>query len=101
MAQRQQLCRWDELEEGRGRRIVVAGLGLAVFRVGQEVAVMIDRCPHAGGSLGQGWVEGGDLVCPLHRWRFRIRDGRCLTDPGAAVHRFQCEVDDGVVWVWV
>ena len=72
-----------------------------VFRDGEAVVALSDRCPHAGGSLGQGWVEEGEVVCPLHRWRFRLGDGRCTTMRGEGVHRFRAEVRDDMVWVRV
>lgn len=90
------------LDEDRPDRGVVreaVGVRLAIFRAGAEVVALLDRCPHAGGSLGQGWVEDGEAVCPLHRWRFRLRDGRCTTIRGEGVHRFPAEVRDGELWI--
>jgi nitrite reductase/ring-hydroxylating ferredoxin subunit len=46
-------------------------------------------------------VEDGEVVCPLHHWRFRLADGRCTTIPGERVHRFRCEVRGDEVWVEV
>jgi nitrite reductase/ring-hydroxylating ferredoxin subunit len=95
------VCRLDELPEGRGRSCEVSGLAIALVRSGESLAALSDRCPHAGGSLGQGWVEEGELLCPLHRWRFRLRDGRCTTMRGHEAHRFEVEVRDEMVWVRV
>jgi nitrite reductase (NADH) small subunit len=99
MAEWTSVCRLDELPEGRGRTFEVAGLRVAVLKTGESVFALIDRCPHAGGSLGQGWTDEGEVVCPLHRWRFKLSDGRCTTMRGHDVHRFQSEVREGVVWV--
>ena len=74
---------------------------VAVFRHGGEVVVLSGRCPHANGPLGLGWIEEGEVVCPLHRWRFRLADGRCTTVRGNSVHRFRCEVRGEEVWVQV
>src|SRR3954451_8804851 len=93
------VCRVDELVSGRGRTCQAGGLALAVIRAGEAIVALTDRCPHAGGSLGQGWVEDDEIVCPLHRWRFRLGDGRCSTVRGENVPRFQAEVRDGMVWV--
>jgi nitrite reductase/ring-hydroxylating ferredoxin subunit len=51
--------------------------------------------------MGQGWIEDGEAVCPLHRWHFRLATGRCTTVRGQSLHRFRCEVRDGAVWVEV
>jgi nitrite reductase/ring-hydroxylating ferredoxin subunit len=37
----------------------------------------------------------------LHRWRFRLRDGRCSTMRGEGVHRFPAELRGEDVWVCI
>lgn len=91
------LCRLDEVPEGRGLTVDAAGTRLAVLREGDSIAVTFDRCPHAGGSLGAGRVAEGEVVCPRHRWRFRLRDGRCDV-PGYSAHLIECRVLEGEVW---
>jgi nitrite reductase/ring-hydroxylating ferredoxin subunit len=91
------LCMLDEVADGRGLTVEAAGARLAVVRDGDSVAVLFDRCPHAGGSLGSGWVEDGEVVCPLHRWRFRLRDGRCDV-PGHSARVVESRVESGAVW---
>ncbi|MDG3004478.1 Rieske (2Fe-2S) protein [Paludisphaera mucosa] len=92
------LCRFDEIPEGRGRTVEAAGARLAVLRDGDAVTVLFDRCPHAGGSLGSGWIEDHEVLCPLHRWRFRLRDGRCTTIPGHSANVVESRVESGEVW---
>ena len=85
----------------RGVSRDAAGVRVAVFRDGENVVALSGRCPHANGPLGLGWIEEGEVVCPLHRWRFRLADGRCTTMRGNPVHRFRCEVRGDEVWVEV
>ncbi|QEH36780.1 Assimilatory nitrite reductase [NAD(P)H] small subunit [Aquisphaera giovannonii] len=94
-------CGSGELDAGRAILREVGGLKLALLREGDSIVALSDRCPHAGGSLGRGWVEEGELVCPLHRWRFRLADGRCTTMRGQSVHRFRAERRGEEVWVLV
>jgi nitrite reductase/ring-hydroxylating ferredoxin subunit len=101
MAEWFSLGRVEDIPVPRGRSVEVSGLRLAIFREGSEVVILSDRCPHAGGSLGQGWVEDGEVVCPLHRWRFKLADGRCTTMRGQGVHRFPAEVRGEELWVLV
>jgi nitrite reductase (NADH) small subunit len=96
-----QVCRLDELREGCGRSVDALGLRVAIFRAGDAVVALSGICPHSGGSLGHGWIEAGEVVCPLHRWRFRLADGRCTTVRGEGVHRFRCEVRGEDVWIEV
>jgi nitrite reductase/ring-hydroxylating ferredoxin subunit len=101
MGEWRSLCRTDEVPEGAGRTVEVDGTRLAVLRDGGSVVVLFDRCPHAGGSLGSGWIEEGEVLCPLHRWRFRLRDGRCTTMPGHSAHVVESRVADGEVQAWL
>ena len=91
------LCRVDEVPEGRGLSVEAAGARVAILRDGEAVAVLFDRCPHAGGSLGSGWVEDDEVVCPLHPWRVRLRDGRGSV-PGPAAHVVERRGEAGEVW---
>jgi nitrite reductase/ring-hydroxylating ferredoxin subunit len=40
-----------------------------------------NTCSHAGGPLNEGTVEGGDVICPWHGSRFRLRDGAVAGGP--------------------
>ena len=94
-------CRVDELPEGKGRMVEVGGECLALFRSGAEVVALDNECPHRGGALAEGDMQGGAIRCPLHGWPFDIRTGRCLEEPGARVRMFPVEVRGGEVWVEV
>ena len=71
----------DELQEGVGTALTVNGTEVAVFRCRSQLYGLQNRCPHAGGSLADGVVEGDEVICPLHSYRFNIRTGACSTDP--------------------
>jgi nitrite reductase (NADH) small subunit len=49
-------------------------------------------CPHAGGPLGDGGLNGSALTCPYHGWAFDVRDGSCVVDPNVRLATFE-------VWV--
>lgn len=59
-----------------------------------------DTCSHEEASLSEGWVEDGEVECPLHSARFCLADGRAMCLPATepvATHRV--EVRDGAVWL--
>lgn len=64
----------------RGARRVVRPDGsapIAVFRTGDdEVFALIDRCPHRGGPLSEGIVQGRSVACPLHGWVIELDSGQ-------------------------
>jgi nitrite reductase/ring-hydroxylating ferredoxin subunit len=40
-----------------------------------------DRCPHDGGLLSDGFVDGDRLVCARHGWEFELESGTCPGRP--------------------
>jgi phenylpropionate dioxygenase-like ring-hydroxylating dioxygenase large terminal subunit len=62
-------------------RIVAARDGaraVAVARLESGTLVVVDdNCPHDGGMISDGWVDGEHLVCARHGWQLRACNGRC------------------------
>lgn len=59
--------------EGAGdqpQRSEVDGTPVVVARLGDDVLVAADRCPHRGAPLSAGTIEHDCLVCPYHGWAF-------------------------------
>ena len=87
------LCALDDVPTEGGLFIEHEMHGLAVFRVGNHnVRVMNDRCPHAGGSLASGRIEGDYVICPWHCWPFDVVDGRCPDNPSRGVQTYPARV---------
>jgi len=60
------------------RDVEVDGHHVLVARVGEEFYVTDARCPHLGGPLAKGELEGTVLTCPWHHSQFDLADGSCL-----------------------
>lgn len=54
------------------RRVAVARLGSG------RLVVVDDECPHDGGRISDGFVDGERLVCARHGWELEARSGRCV-----------------------
>jgi len=72
---------------------------LCVARVGGEIAVLSNVCPHEEGPLGQGMIEDGRVVCPYHGWAFDVKTGEALQDPTEHARIFEAMVRDGELLV--
>jgi len=55
-------------------------------------------CPHASGRLADGYLDAvGNLVCPLHRYKFNPKNGRNVSGEGYYLKSFPLEIrKDGV-----
>ncbi len=56
------------------------------------------KCPHAGGRLAEGYTDAlGNIVCPLHRYRFSLANGRNTSGEGYFLKTYPIELrEDGV-----
>jgi 3-phenylpropionate/trans-cinnamate dioxygenase ferredoxin component len=67
-----------ELQDGEMKKVEVDGRELLLARVGGSYYAIDDRCPHMGGDLSKGSLEGSVVTCPKHGSRFDVRDGRLV-----------------------
>ena len=70
-----------------------------LYRRGDDICAIGNDCPHQGGSLSDGFVEGDIVICPLHGWEFDLRSGACMTVPGESVPRYEVTIEGGSVFL--
>lgn len=88
----------ESVEENRLYRVTVAGVPVALLRRGLQLYAISATCPHAGGPLDEGTLQGDIVECPWHRSRFCMRDGRVLTGPSTVnAPRYDVRVRKGQV----
>lgn len=61
---------------GTSRCIALPDRRIALFRTEKGFFAVDDQCPHRGGSLSEGDVIDGEVVCPWHFWPFDLETGR-------------------------
>ncbi len=98
------LCWFKVLESGAlqpGRvQVVTAGhKSLALTHHDGKISALDNRCPHQGGPLGEGSIEGGWLRCPWHGWDFHPCTGKPPGGYDDGVETFVVEERDDGVWV--
>ncbi|GAA2591134.1 hypothetical protein GCM10010435_82330 [Winogradskya consettensis] len=76
-----------ELPDGKPTVRRIDDVPVLLYRNGDEVSAMIERCSHETGPLGQGEVIGTGaeacVVCPWHGSTFRLTDGAVVHGPAA------------------
>lgn len=87
----------DDVPEGEGRCVETQDRVLAVFQCEGEFYVTDNACPHAGGNLAGGYIEGQILFCPWHHWPFNIKTGRCPQSESVWVQTYPVSVENGRV----
>ena len=91
----QVVARFDDLAPGGSFLVEFAGRDVALFREGDDLFALDDRCPHAGASLCGGPVEDGVVTCPWHSWSFRLRDGAWTGNPRIRTRTYAVRVVGG------
>ncbi len=94
------VCELEELQAGRGKRLQVGDRWLAVFLVDGTVYAIDDLCPHSGGPLSEGTVDGRRVICSWHYATFDLASGERLDSISRYdVDTYPVVVRDGRVWV--
>jgi nitrite reductase (NADH) small subunit/3-phenylpropionate/trans-cinnamate dioxygenase ferredoxin subunit len=88
-----------DLQPGDCKTVSVGERELALFNVGGEFYATDNVCPHRGGPLGEGTLEGSVVTCPWHGWRFDVSTGLNPMIPTAKVEIFECLVEGNDVKV--
>lgn len=90
----------DEFCENTPVAKQAGGQPLAVFRLGDDVYALRDKCSHGNARLSDGYVEDGCVECPLHQGLIDIRSGAARSAPiTTAVRSFPVRVVAGRVEV--
>jgi naphthalene 1,2-dioxygenase ferredoxin component len=69
------------LSDGEVIGVTVAGHEIALYEMDGEVFATDDICTHAYAKLSDGWMEKGEIECPLHAGRFDIKTGKATAPP--------------------
>jgi len=97
----QKICRLDELADNTVRRLKLGERPIAMVRCGGKLYAFADACPHKGGFLSEGTLHAGrgELICPWHRFRFRLADGASVTNPELKARTYSVRVENGDVLI--
>lgn len=88
-----------EVEPGQLLEVFVDGQAIALANVGGQLHAIENTCPHAGGPLGDGALNGNSAVCPYHGWAFDVRTGVCDLNDTVSVKVFEVQSQNGQVCV--
>ncbi|NII24324.1 Rieske 2Fe-2S domain-containing protein [Pseudoflavitalea sp. X16] len=76
----------------------VKGKKICIGKHQQEWFGFAYKCPHAGGILADGYIDAaGNVVCPLHRYKFSLKNGRNTSGEGYYLKTYPIEQrEDGL-----
>jgi nitrite reductase/ring-hydroxylating ferredoxin subunit len=95
----EKLASLAELPPGSLIEIVRGDDLYALCNVDGDVRALSGVCPHAGGPLGQGAMEGTLVACPFHAWQFDSATGACEFNETIRVPTYPVRVENGEIFV--
>ena len=90
----------DEIPDNGRILVEIDDLPIVIFRIAGELYAIGDVCSHDDGPLGDGELEGYDVVCPRHGARFDFRTGKVVTLPAIVdIPAYPVRVEAGQIQV--
>ena len=89
----------EEIPPGKAKEVASGGRVIALFNVDGEIHAMDGICPHAGGPLGAGPLDGQIVTCPWHGWRFDVTTGQHSLNSRLRQERFPVKVEGSNILV--
>jgi nitrite reductase/ring-hydroxylating ferredoxin subunit len=90
-----------ELQPGQCKVVQAGERELALANVDGKFHCVDNVCPHRGGPLGEGNLDGTVITCPWHGWRFDVCTGVSPVIPTAKVDKFDVVVEGNDIKVKV
>ena len=89
----QKVATLAEVPPGSVTEVMVDGNPVAVCNAGGRVHALGGTCPHQGGPLGQGALNGELVTCPWHAWDFHCATGENNFDPTVRVETYPVKIE--------
>jgi 3-phenylpropionate/trans-cinnamate dioxygenase ferredoxin subunit len=88
----------SELPNGERLFIEVEGKSIVIVNIAGQFFAIADICTHDDGPLGDGDIEGFNIVCPRHGGEFDVRTGQAVQMPAVVdIPAYPVRVVDGTI----
>lgn len=92
----------SELPNGERLFLEIEGRAIVIFNIAGELFAIGDICTHDDGPLGDGDLEGYNIVCPRHGAEFDVRTGKVMQMPAVVdIPAYPVKVVDGMIQVGI
>ena len=92
----------SELPNGERLFVEVESKSLVIFNIADQFFAIGDICSHDDGPVGDGDLEGFNVVCPRHGGEFDVRSGKAVQLPAVVdIPAYPVKVVDGMIQVGI
>jgi NAD(P)H-dependent nitrite reductase small subunit len=89
----------EDIPTNTGLAVDVGGQAVALYKVEGKVYAIDGVCPHAGGALAEGSLNGCIAMCPWHGWEFNVKTGKSDFNAEIAVKTYPVKEEKGQVFI--
>jgi 3-phenylpropionate/trans-cinnamate dioxygenase ferredoxin subunit len=92
----------SELPNGERLFVDLGDKPIVIFNIAGQLFAIGDVCTHDDGPLGDGMIEGNNVVCPRHGAEFDVRNGKAMQMPGVIdIPAYPVQIRDGNIFVGI
>lgn len=88
-----------DVPSNTGLAVEIEGQAVALYKVDGQVYAIEGVCPHAGGPLAEGSLNGCLAMCPWHGWEFDVKTGKCDFNSDIAVKTYPVKEEKGEIFI--
>lgn len=89
----------SDLPPGSSRCVEAGGKEIAIHNVEGRIYACSNICPHQGGPMADGILDGTSIVCPWHAWAFDLESGCSPVNPRIRIDLFAVKIENGEIFV--
>jgi nitrite reductase (NADH) small subunit len=93
------ICAVEDCPPGEAREFVACDRVVALFHVDQHFYALDGICPHQGGPLGKGFLNGCIVTCPWHGFQFDVTTGQHQASQSLRHPTIPVKIADDAVYV--
>lgn len=92
----------SELPAGERLFVDIGDAAVVIFNIAGQLFAIGDVCTHDDGPLGDGDLEGFNVVCPRHGAEFDVRTGQAVQMPAVVdIPAYPVQVREGMIYIGV
>jgi len=92
----------SELPAGKRLFVTIEDKSIVIFNVAGNLYAIADLCSHDNGPLGDGDLEGDEVICPRHGARFDIHTGKTRGLPAVVdIPAYPVHVREGMIEIGI
>jgi 3-phenylpropionate/trans-cinnamate dioxygenase ferredoxin subunit len=92
----------DQLSVGERIFIELNGKSIVLFNIAGNFFAVGDICSHDNGSVGDGEIEEGEIICPRHGGRFAVSSGKATSLPALIdIPAYPVRVFNGMIQIGI